>query len=55
MNTDNLRAYLSLPAVLAAGGSWMVAASLLADRDWDEVTRRTAGAVAAVQAIDDKA
>ncbi|SDC86831.1 bifunctional 4-hydroxy-2-oxoglutarate aldolase/2-dehydro-3-deoxy-phosphogluconate aldolase [Nocardioides lianchengensis] len=35
-------AYLSLPAVTAVGGSWMVAPDLLAAGDWDEVTARCA-------------
>lgn len=38
--------YLSLPAVLAAGGSWMVDRSLIEAEDWAEITRRTAEAVA---------
>lgn len=48
VNTGNLAAYLALPSVLAVGGTWMVAPDLLAARDWAEVTRRTADAVAAV-------
>ncbi|MGP7999143.1 MAG: bifunctional 4-hydroxy-2-oxoglutarate aldolase/2-dehydro-3-deoxy-phosphogluconate aldolase [Streptosporangiaceae bacterium] len=42
----NLAGYLRHPAVLAAGGSWMVAASLLRAGNFDEVTRLTAEAVA---------
>lgn len=34
--------YLAHPAVVAVGGSWMVAPDLLAAGDWDEVTRRCA-------------
>jgi 2-dehydro-3-deoxyphosphogluconate aldolase / (4S)-4-hydroxy-2-oxoglutarate aldolase len=41
----NAAAYLQLPPVLAIGGSWMVASKLLAERDWDAVTRLTAGAI----------
>ncbi|MFJ2034260.1 bifunctional 4-hydroxy-2-oxoglutarate aldolase/2-dehydro-3-deoxy-phosphogluconate aldolase [Streptosporangium sp. NPDC087985] len=47
VNTGNLAAYLAQPAVLAVGGTWMVAADLIADERWDEITRRTADAVAA--------
>lgn len=47
VTTANLAGYLALPAVLAVGGTWMVAADLLAAGDWAEVTRRTAAAVAA--------
>lgn len=50
VNTDNLPAYLAHPAVLAVGGTWMVAPALLAAGRWDEVTRLTAAAVAAVTA-----
>lgn len=42
----NLASYLALPAVLACGGSWMVDAKLIRDRNFDEITRLTAEAVA---------
>ena len=38
--------YLAEPSVLAVGGSWMVASSLLAQHSWDEVTGLVAEAVA---------
>lgn len=38
--------YLALPAVLAAGGSWMVDAALVRAGDTAEITRRTREAVA---------
>jgi 2-dehydro-3-deoxyphosphogluconate aldolase / (4S)-4-hydroxy-2-oxoglutarate aldolase len=44
----NLPGYLAHPAVLAVGGSWMVAPDLLAAGDWAEVTRRTRAAVTLV-------
>jgi 2-dehydro-3-deoxyphosphogluconate aldolase / (4S)-4-hydroxy-2-oxoglutarate aldolase len=47
VTADNLRSYLDVPAVLAVGGSWMVAPDLVAAGRWDEVTRRTAAARAA--------
>lgn len=46
VSTDNLAAYLAHPAVLAVGGTWMVAPDLIAAGRWDEVTRRTSAAVA---------
>ncbi|MBQ0895719.1 bifunctional 4-hydroxy-2-oxoglutarate aldolase/2-dehydro-3-deoxy-phosphogluconate aldolase [Micromonospora sp. U56] len=49
VNTDNLAAYLAHPAVLAVGGTWMVAPDLIIAGRWDEVTRRTAAAVAAAR------
>ncbi|MEV4714507.1 bifunctional 4-hydroxy-2-oxoglutarate aldolase/2-dehydro-3-deoxy-phosphogluconate aldolase [Micromonospora sp. NPDC049374] len=39
--------YLALPAVLAVGASWMVAADLIAAEQWDEITARTREALAA--------
>jgi 2-dehydro-3-deoxyphosphogluconate aldolase/(4S)-4-hydroxy-2-oxoglutarate aldolase len=50
VHAGNLASYLALPSVLAVGGSWMVAPDLLAARDWAEVTRLTAAAVAAAAA-----
>lgn len=41
----NLNEWLSHPAVLACGGSWLVEKSLLAGRNWQEVERLTADAV----------
>jgi 2-dehydro-3-deoxyphosphogluconate aldolase/(4S)-4-hydroxy-2-oxoglutarate aldolase len=38
-------AYLAHPAVVAVGGSWMVAPDLLAAGQWDEVAARCAAAV----------
>ncbi|MBX6356741.1 MAG: bifunctional 4-hydroxy-2-oxoglutarate aldolase/2-dehydro-3-deoxy-phosphogluconate aldolase [Micromonosporaceae bacterium] len=51
VTTDNLASYLALPAVLAVGGTWMVAPDLLAGRRWDEVRERTRAAVAAVASL----
>lgn len=45
VTTANMGAYMDEPAVLAVGGTWMVAPSLLAAGDWAEVTRRTLAAV----------
>jgi 2-dehydro-3-deoxyphosphogluconate aldolase/(4S)-4-hydroxy-2-oxoglutarate aldolase len=41
--------YLAHPAVLAVGGSWMVAPGLIRDGQWDEIRRRTADAVTAAR------
>ena len=41
INADNLDDYQALPAVLAVGGTWMVAPHLLEDGSWAEVTRLT--------------
>ncbi|WBB80503.1 bifunctional 4-hydroxy-2-oxoglutarate aldolase/2-dehydro-3-deoxy-phosphogluconate aldolase [Micromonospora sp. WMMD882] len=47
INAGNLADYLAHPAVLAVGGTWMVAPPLIAAGRWSEVTRLTAAAVAA--------
>lgn len=41
----NIREYLSIPAVLACGGSWMVADELLRTGNWTEVGRLVREAV----------
>lgn len=41
---DNLKSYLSLPFVFAAGGSWLVPADAIAARDWARITRLSAEA-----------
>jgi 2-dehydro-3-deoxyphosphogluconate aldolase / (4S)-4-hydroxy-2-oxoglutarate aldolase len=45
INAKNLREYLSLPNVLACGGSWMVAKQLIAAKRYDEIARLTKEAV----------
>lgn len=50
VNTGNLPDYLAHPAVLAVGGTWMVAPALLAAGNWAEVTRLARAAVDAVAA-----
>ena len=42
----NLPGYLAHPAVLAVGGSWMVARSAVAAQDWDGIAGLVAAAVA---------
>ncbi|MFG0255929.1 MAG: bifunctional 4-hydroxy-2-oxoglutarate aldolase/2-dehydro-3-deoxy-phosphogluconate aldolase [Rhodopirellula sp. JB053] len=45
ISTSNLRDYLSLPSVVACGGSWMVKADLIRDQKFDEIARLTRDAV----------
>lgn len=47
---DRLTAYLAIDAVLAVGGSWMVAASMLREGRFDQVERLTAEAVTVAKA-----
>jgi 2-dehydro-3-deoxyphosphogluconate aldolase / (4S)-4-hydroxy-2-oxoglutarate aldolase len=46
---DNMADYLAVPAVPAVSGSWMVEPALLRAKDWDEVTARSAAAIAAAR------
>lgn len=46
-----LSSYLSLPAVLAVGGSWLAPRDVVAAGRWDEITRRTRQAL---QQIDEE-
>lgn len=52
VTTENLADYLAIKAVLAVGGTWMVAPDLLEAGDWAEVTKRTAAAVIAAKGED---
>ncbi len=53
INQDNLADYLQFPKVFACGGSWMVKSNLIAEGNFDEIIRRTQGAVERVQKIKD--
>jgi len=46
----NLHDYLAIPAVVAVGGSWMVPRATVRDRNFAEITRLTAAAVALLTA-----
>jgi 2-dehydro-3-deoxyphosphogluconate aldolase/(4S)-4-hydroxy-2-oxoglutarate aldolase len=48
---DLIGSYLSNDAVLAVGGSWMVAQAMTTEGRWEEVTRQAAEAVAAARAV----
>ena len=45
INAKNLKKYLSLPSVLAIGGSWLVEKSLIQDKAWNKITELTQDAV----------
>jgi len=45
VNAKNLNEYLSLPNVIACGGSWMVNPDLISEGNFDEITRITKEAV----------
>lgn len=38
INADNLSGYLSIPQVVACGGTWMVKKELIAQKKWDEIS-----------------
>ncbi len=46
ISASNLAEWLAHPAIIACGGSWLVAKNLLNEGKWDEVKRLTAEAVA---------
>lgn len=48
INAQNVDSYLRHPAVIAVGGSWMVARELIREENWMEITRRSAAVVTAV-------
>jgi 2-dehydro-3-deoxyphosphogluconate aldolase/(4S)-4-hydroxy-2-oxoglutarate aldolase len=50
VNPGNLTQYLAEPAVLAVGGSWLVAPDLVRARAWGEITRLAQAACDAVAA-----
>lgn len=47
----NLAEWLSHPAIIACGGSWLVAKDILAAGKWDEVVRLTKEAVSAANQV----
>lgn len=51
VSAENLAEYLSLPNVVAAGGSWMVKPSLFADGDFTAVTELSRKAVESAAAL----
>ena len=51
INEGNVMSYLSMPSVVACGGSWMVERGLIKDGNFDEIKTRVAGAVQLVKDI----
>jgi 2-dehydro-3-deoxyphosphogluconate aldolase/(4S)-4-hydroxy-2-oxoglutarate aldolase len=49
VNMSNLTSYVSHPAILAVGGSWMVKADMIQSGQWDAIASLCSQAVAAVQ------
>jgi 2-dehydro-3-deoxyphosphogluconate aldolase/(4S)-4-hydroxy-2-oxoglutarate aldolase len=49
INAANLASYLTLPNVLACGGSWMASVSMLAAGDFEAIGRAASAAVAIVR------
>ncbi|WP_394145376.1 bifunctional 4-hydroxy-2-oxoglutarate aldolase/2-dehydro-3-deoxy-phosphogluconate aldolase [Vibrio atypicus] len=48
INASNINSYLSIPRVIACGGTWMVDKKLIQNRDWTEIGRLAKEAVALV-------
>jgi 2-dehydro-3-deoxyphosphogluconate aldolase/(4S)-4-hydroxy-2-oxoglutarate aldolase len=51
VSAQNMADYLSIPAVPAVSGSWMVDPALLAEKRWDEVTARAAAAIRTAEQV----
>ncbi len=51
INAKNLGDYLEVPAIFAVGGSWMVEGKLLAEGQFEQVTKLTAEAVSIVRQV----
>ncbi|NOH61391.1 bifunctional 4-hydroxy-2-oxoglutarate aldolase/2-dehydro-3-deoxy-phosphogluconate aldolase [Vibrio sp. RE88] len=49
INANNIQEYLSIPRVLACGGTWMVDKKLVEEKNWDELARLTREAVQLVK------
>jgi len=53
VNAANAVDYLALPIVEAIGGSWLVKSDLIADENWDEVTRLTKEMMTVIHSLKD--
>lgn len=51
INTNNMRAWLENPGVIAVGGSWLTPKEAIRSSDWDEITRRAAEARAIADSV----
>ncbi|MEO8625601.1 MAG: bifunctional 4-hydroxy-2-oxoglutarate aldolase/2-dehydro-3-deoxy-phosphogluconate aldolase [Candidatus Limnocylindrales bacterium] len=51
VNLGNLGAYLALPNVIAAGGTWIATADAIRDQRWADITRFAAEAVALASTV----
>lgn len=49
VSADNLAEFLAFPKIVACGGSWMVADSLVKEKNWAEITRLANEAVEIAQ------
>ncbi len=48
INPDNMMKYLNLPCVAAIGGSWMLPADAIRDKNWQHITTLTKNALAMI-------
>jgi 2-dehydro-3-deoxyphosphogluconate aldolase/(4S)-4-hydroxy-2-oxoglutarate aldolase len=51
INPDNLEEYLSVPEIVACGGTWIVPKDALASGDWGRIERLAAEAAAKVKKV----
>lgn len=48
VSASNINDYLDIPAVVACGGTWMVPADLIDNKEWDKIAELVQAAVAAL-------
>ena len=51
INQDNIKGYLSLPYVLACGGTWLAEESMIDNKEWDKIRILCSQAVANIEKI----
>jgi len=51
LNATNAAEYLTVPSVIALGGSWIVERKLIAEKNWTAITRLTREAVSLVTVV----
>ena len=51
VSLDNMKEYLSLPAVFAVGGSWLASKRQIAEKQWSVITQQTREALARAREV----
>jgi 2-dehydro-3-deoxyphosphogluconate aldolase/(4S)-4-hydroxy-2-oxoglutarate aldolase len=51
INEQNMKTYLSEPAVVALGGTWLAPRNLIHQKNWNQITENARRAIAAVREL----